>query len=230
MSFRRAGTAVLAAAVAPLALGGCYRSAVSLVPDADLVEVAELESGRYCAADLDWSGAVAVDFDDCRSLAFDAASRVYVETRAWEDANWSLTHRVVRLGDGVYLTEVAEPDPEEMAFSLVPFVVGEDGFAAIGDVLGDGFGAFAHAYADVVTSAPGPLGAGDIHRGDVQRARTLIELAARDDATAWAAGEGDQHAVIVYVRLGEGEDEAAARVRYETTAALLRARFVRLRR
>jgi hypothetical protein len=229
MSFRRAGTAVLAA-VAPLALAGCYRSAVSLVPDADLAEVAELAPGRFCAAEPDWSGRVAVDLDDCRSLAFDAGRRVYVETRAWEDADWSLDHRVVRLGEGIYMTEVAEPDARDMAYSLIPFVAGVDGFAAIGDVRRDGFGVFAHAYADVVTSAPGSLGAGDIHRGDVQRARTLIELAARDDAAAWAAGEGDAEAVIIYVRFGEDEDAAEAGPRYEATAELLRERFVRLRR
>jgi hypothetical protein len=230
MSFRRAGTAVLVAAAAPLALAGCYRSAVSLAPDADLAEVAELAPGRYCAAAPDWSGAVTVDLDDCRALAFDPRRRVYVETRGWEDADWSLDHRIVRLGEGLYLTEVAEPDGGVMAYALVPFLAVEGGFAAIADVRRDGFGVFAHAYADVVTAAPGPFGAGDIYRGDVQRARALIELAARDDAAAWAAGEGDREALVVYVRFDDDEDAADASTRYETTVSALRARFVRLRR
>ncbi len=229
MSFRPAGTALLALLAGAALLAGCYRAAMSLVPDADLAEVGELSPGRYCAAAPDWGGAIAVDRDDCRVLAFDAERRVYVETRPWEGADWSVEHRVARLDDGFYISQITEDGQAELPFTVTPLVASRDGFAAIGDVGGDAFGIFAQAYPDVAVIDPDRFSAGAVRAGDPARARALIELAARDDASAWAGGEGDRDAVVVYVRFEEEEDEAVAAERYESTAEAV-ARFARLRR
>ena len=218
MSLARAGTALFGA----VALCGCYRSAIPLAPDADLTAVTELAPGRYCAAGPDWDGAIRLDDDDCRTLAFDAERRIYVETRDWENADWSLEHRVVRLAPGYYLTQVDEPDREELPYTFVPFIATTGGFAAIGDAGEDGFGVFAQAYADVEVRRPDRFGAGDILSGDLQRARVLVELAARSDLAAWLAGGGDPDGVAVYVRVEEGDGQDAIAARYAAVVSAAR--------
>lgn len=226
MNLWRVGTVLCAALLA----SGCYRSAVPLVAEADLAEVVELRPGRYCAAAPDWSGQVRLDPDDCRDLAFDPDRRVYVETRDWENADWSLEHHVARLADGFYLTEIVEAGDAELPYTLAPFVASAEGFAVIADVGGDGFGVYAGSYADVATGAPGRFEAGVVIGGDPARARTLIELAARADAAAWLAGEGAQEALVIYVRVDDTDGEGRAMARYAAMIDALNARFPRLRR
>ena len=226
MSSPRFGTALVLAWM----LCGCYRSAISLAPAEDLTAVPELADGVYCAAAADWSGQVRLDPDDCRRLAWEGERKVYVETRDWENADWSVEHRIVRLADGLYLTEVDEPGREAFPYTVAPFFAAEDGFAAVGDVGRDGFGAFAEAYQDVATAPPDRFGAGDILSGDLGRARVMLELAARSDTAVWLAGEGDREALVVYVRVEEGDGPAAAAARHAGVVDALRSRVVTLRR
>jgi hypothetical protein len=230
MSFRRAGTAVLALLAVGLFTSACYRSTTSLTPDAVLTDVEELSPGRYCAAAPDRGGEIVVDLGDCRVFAFDAGRRVYAEIRSFEGARWSIEHRVARLGDAFYMTQATEDGHDRFPFVIVPFVASRDGFAAIGDVGGDGFGIFARAFPDIAVAEHDRFSSGFLATNDSERARTLIELAARSDASAWIAGEGDPEAVVVYVRLGEEETAETAAERYESTLAAVRARGVRLRR
>lgn len=225
MNSIRVGTALLAL----LALSGCYRSAVSVVADADLVRVPGLADGRYCLAELDWDGAVAVDADDCRLLEWREDARIYAERRDWADADIAVEHEVSRLADDLYLSQVFEPD-DAYPYTLIAFAPGLDSFAVIGDVRGDGLGVFADAYADVASDDADRFAAGRIQAGEPERIRALIELAARDDMAAWIEGGGVSDQVAIYVRLEADDGPSAAARRYLAAVDGLKARFVRLRR
>jgi len=228
----RAGTALLALAV----LAGCYRSATPLVADADLTRIPGLADGRYCLAELGWSRPVEIDHDDCRILVWNEDARIYRERRDWDGADWEFAHEVAVLSDALYVDQVFE-HRDDYPYTFVVIVPGGEGFAVIGDVNEDGFGAFAGAYPDVETSNGDRYDAGVIEAGDPERIRALIELAARDDISAWIDGRGSLDNIAFYIRMDAGEGltsedlpDADIVARYAAVEEVLKTRFVALRR
>lgn len=231
MILSRAGTALLTLVV----LAGCYLSAAPLVGDADLTRIPRLADGRYCLAEAGWTRPVEVDHDECRILAWNETARVYRERRDWDGADWEFAHEVAVLSDSLYIDQVFEAR-DDYPYTFVVIVAGDDGFAIIGDVKEDGFGAFADAYPDVEASNGDRYDAGVIEGGEPERIRALIELAVRDDIAAWIDGEGTRDNVAFYIRVDAGEsalDEGLAdadlAARYTAVVETLKTRFVVLR-